>query len=56
MLEGHDLTFFYRGRKKTPVIDGLDLTISPGERVGCAGKSSWTADRSVNTAVSARCR
>ena len=78
MLEGHDLTFFYRGRKKTPVIDGLDLTISPGERVGlrgpsgrgkttlcklladmsarCAGEYFWTADRSVNTAVSVRCR
>ena len=39
MLEGHDLTFFYRGRKKTPVIDGLDLTISPGERVGLRGPS-----------------
>lgn len=39
MLEGHDLTFFYRGRKKTPVIDGLDLTISPGERVGIRGPS-----------------
>ena len=41
MLEGHDLTFFYRGRKKTPVIDGLDLTISPGERVGLRGPSGW---------------
>lgn len=39
MLEGHDLTFFYRGRKKTPVIDGLDLTISPRERVGLRGPS-----------------
>ena len=39
MLEGHDLTFFYRGRKKTPVIDGFDLTISPGERVGLRGPS-----------------
>lgn len=39
MLEGHDLTFFYLGRKKTPVIDGLDLTISPGERVGLRGPS-----------------
>lgn len=39
MLEGHDLTFFYRGRKKTSVIDGLDLTISPGERVGLRGPS-----------------
>ena len=39
MLEGHDLTFFYRGRKKIPVIDGLDLTISPGERVGLRGPS-----------------
>ncbi len=39
MLEGHDLMFFYRGRKKTPVIDGLDLTISPGERVGLRGPS-----------------
>lgn len=39
MLEGHDLTFFYRGRKKTPVIDGLDLAISPGERVGLRGPS-----------------
>lgn len=41
MLEGHDLTFFYRGRKKTPVIDGLDLTISPRERVGLRGPSGW---------------
>ena len=38
-LEVHNLTFYYRNRKKKPVIDGLDLTISPGERIGLKGPS-----------------
>ena len=38
-LEAHNLTFYYRNRKKKPVIDGLDLTISPGERHGLKGPS-----------------
>lgn len=38
-LEAHNLTFYYRNRKKKPVIDGLDLTISPGERIGLKGPS-----------------
>ena len=39
ILEAHNLTFYYRNRKKNPIIDSLELTISPGERVGLKGPS-----------------
>lgn len=39
MLEAHDLTFYYSNRKKTPVIEHFNLTVSPGERVGLQGPS-----------------
>ena len=39
ILEAHNLTFYYRNRKKKPIINGFELTISPGERVGIKGPS-----------------
>lgn len=39
ILEARDLTFYYRNRKKRPIIDHFTLTISPGERVGLKGPS-----------------
>ena len=39
ILEVHNLTFYYRNRKKNPIIDSFELTISPGERVGLKGPS-----------------
>lgn len=39
ILEAHNLTFYYRNRKKNPIIDSFELTISPGERVGLKGPS-----------------
>ena len=39
ILETHNLTFYYRNRKKNPIIDRFELTISPGERVGLKGSS-----------------
>ena len=39
ILEVHNLTFYYRNRKKNPIIDSFELTISPGERVGLKGSS-----------------
>ena len=39
ILEAHNLTFYYRKRKKNPIIDSFELTISPGERVGLKGSS-----------------
>lgn len=38
-LEAHNLTFYYRNRKKNPIIDNFELTIPPGERVGLKGPS-----------------
>ena len=39
-LEARDVTFYYPGKKKHPVLDHVNLTIAPGERVGLKGKSS----------------
>ena len=39
ILEAHNLTFYYRNRKKNPIIDSFELTIPPGERVGLKGPS-----------------
>ena len=38
-LEARDVTFYYPGKKKHPVLDHVNLTIAPGERVGLKGKS-----------------
>ena len=38
-LEAKQLTFGYRGKGRKQVLDGLDLTVAPGERVGLAGPS-----------------
>ena len=39
ILEAHNLTFYYRNRKKKPIIDRFELKVSPGERVGLKGPS-----------------
>lgn len=39
ILEAQDLTFYYRNRKKAPIIDHFNLTISPGDRIGLKGPS-----------------
>ena len=39
MLEAREVTFYYRGRKKAPVLENVSLTIAPGERVGLKGPS-----------------
>lgn len=38
-LEAHNLTFYYWNRKKNPIIENFELTISPGQRVGLKGPS-----------------
>ena len=38
-LEAKQLIFGYRGKGRKQVLDGLDLTVAPGERVGLAGPS-----------------
>lgn len=38
-LEAKQLTFGYRGKGRKQVLDGLELTVAPGERVGLAGPS-----------------
>lgn len=39
ILDARNVTFYYSGRKKEPVIDHFSLRISPGERVGLTGPS-----------------
>ena len=39
ILEAHNLTFYNRNRKKNPIIDRFELTISSGERDGLKGPS-----------------
>ena len=38
-LEARELTFYYKNRKKSPLIDRFSLTLGPGERVGLTGPS-----------------
>ena len=38
-LEAKDLTFYYRGKKKAPVLDKFSLSIDSGERVGLKAPS-----------------
>ena len=50
ILETHNLTFYYRNRKKNPIIDRFELTISPGERVGLKGSSGRGEDDALPAA------
>lgn len=38
-LEAKQLTFGYRGKNRKRVLESVDLTVAPGERVGLAGPS-----------------
>ena len=38
-LEAREVTFYYPGKKKHPVLDHVNLTIAPGERVGLKAPS-----------------
>ena len=38
-LEAKNLTFGYRRKGKNPVLEGIDLRLEPGERLGLAGPS-----------------
>ena len=38
-LEGQKVTFFYPKQKHSPVLQGVDLTLEPGERLGLSGPS-----------------
>lgn len=38
-LQAISLSFSYRGRRRTAVLDQIDLTIERGERVGLLGPS-----------------
>lgn len=38
-LEAQNLTFFYPKRKRSPVLQGVTLTLEPGERLGLSGPS-----------------
>lgn len=38
-LEARDVTFYYRGRKKVPVLEHFSISISSGERVGLKAPS-----------------
>ena len=38
-LEAKKITFWYRGKKKKPVLSNFDLTLSSGERVGLKAPS-----------------
>ena len=33
-LEARNVTFYYKGKKKAPVLDQFSLSVSSGERVG----------------------
>ena len=38
-LEAKNVTFYYRGRKRKPVLKEVNLKIHPGERVGLKAPS-----------------
>ena len=44
-LEAKQLTFGYRRKGKEPVLDRIDLTLEPGERLGLLGPSGRGARR-----------
>ena len=39
ILEAKNVTFYYRGRKKTPVLEDYSISVSSGERVGLKAPS-----------------
>ena len=39
ILEARDITFYYPGRRKTPVIEHFSITVGSGERVGLKAPS-----------------
>ena len=39
ILEAKNVTFYYRGRKKSPVLEDYSISVSSGERVGLKGPS-----------------
>lgn len=38
-LEAREMTFYYPGKRKCPVLQGVSLSIAPGERVGLQAPS-----------------
>ena len=41
ILEARDVTFYYRGRRHTPVLENFSISGSSGERVGLKAPSGW---------------
>lgn len=39
ILEARDVTFYYRGRRHTPVLENFSISVSSGERVGLMAPS-----------------
>lgn len=39
ILEARDVTFYYRGRRHTPVLENFSISVSSGERVGLKAPS-----------------
>lgn len=39
ILEARDMTFYYRGRRHTPVLENFSISVSSGERVGLKAPS-----------------
>lgn len=39
ILEARDVTFYYRGRRHTPVLENFSMSVSSGERVGLKAPS-----------------
>ena len=39
ILEAKNVTFYYRGRKKSPVLEDYSISVSSGERVGLKAPS-----------------
>ena len=57
VLEARNMTFYYRGRKKSPVLKDYNISIHPGERVGLmapSGRGKTTLCRLLAGYVSRR--
>lgn len=39
ILEARDVTFYYRGRRHTPVLENFSISVYSGERVGLKAPS-----------------
>ena len=39
ILEARDVTFYYPGRRKTPILENFSMTVEDGERVGLKAPS-----------------